>query len=293
MPLTKTVVITGGNAGIGFETALALAKMDYHVCLLSRNEQKAQQAVETLKEKSGNENVRYVLADLSSKVQIEAAAKIISEQFDHLDALVNNAGIWLSERTLNEEGVEVQFAVNHIAPFLLTHLLFPLLLKSEDARIVNVNSDTHFRGKIDFNDLTLSKGYNGIKSYAHSKLANCLFTYELDRKLKEKGIQNITVNALQPGLVKTDIGFKHTFSIHALVWKIRREFGVSPEEGAKTSVYLATAPEMKDISGLYWDKCESKPSSKNSYIIEDAQKMWAISKEMCGIEDYFGMRGER
>lgn len=289
MSINKTAVITGGNAGIGFETALALAKMNYQVCLLCRNEQKAAIAVESLKEKSGNPNVDYAIADLSSQSQIIEAAKKITEQFDHLDALINNAGIWLSERTLNEEGIEVQFAVNHIAPFLLTHLLFPLLQKSEDARIVNVNSDTHFRGKIDFNDLTLSKGYNGIKSYAHSKLANCLFTYELNRKLKEKDIPNITVNALQPGLVKTDIGFKHTFSLHALVWKIRREFGVTPEEGAKTSVYLATAPELKDISGLYWDKCESKPSSKNSYIEEDAEKMWAISKGMCGIEDFFGM----
>ncbi|MEZ4883202.1 MAG: SDR family oxidoreductase [Chitinophagales bacterium] len=287
MSSNKTAVITGSNAGIGFETALALAKMNYKVLLLCRNEQKASEAVEALKQKSGNADIGHVVADLSSKEDIAAAAKNISLQFDHLDALVNNAGIWLSERTLNKDGIEVQFAVNHLAPFLLTHLLLPLLLKSDDARIVNVNSDTHFRGKIDFNDLTLSKGYNGIKSYAHSKLSNCLFTYELDRKLKQKGIQNMAVNALQPGLVKTDIGFKHTFSLHALVWKIRREFGVTPEEGAKTSVYLATAPELKGISGLYWDKCASKPSSKNSYIEADAQKMWAISKEMCGIADFF------
>lgn len=286
MSSNKTAVITGSNAGIGFETALALAKMDYKVWLMCRNEQKAQKAVADLKQKSGNSNIDYVIADLASKEQIKAAAEKIHAEFDHLDTLINNAGIWLSKRTLNQDGAEMQFAVNHIAPFLLTHLLFPLLLKSDDPRIVNVNSDTHFRGKINFNDLTLSKGYNGIKSYAHSKLANCLFTYELDRKLREKGI-NMAVNALQPGLVKTDIGFKHTFSLHALVWKIRREFGVTPEEGAKTSVYLANSPDVKEISGLYWDKCSSKPSSKNSYIVEDAKRLWTITKELCGVKDFF------
>ncbi len=288
MSSNKTAIITGSNAGIGFETALALAKMDYKVWLLCRNEQKAQKAVTDLKQKSGNSNVGYVIADLASKEQIKAAVEKIHAEFDHLDALINNAGIWLSKRTLNKEGVEMQFAVNHLAPFLLSHLLFPLLSKSDDPRIVNVNSDTHFRGKIDFNDLSLSKGYNGIKSYAHSKLANCLFTYELDRKLKERGI-NMAVNALQPGLVKTDIGFKHTFSLHALVWKIRREFGVTPEEGAKTSVYLANSSDVKGISGLYWDKCSSKPSSKNSYIVEDAKRIWTITKEMCGVEDFFSV----
>jgi len=287
MATNKNAVVTGGNAGIGFETALALAQQDFHVLLLCRSEQKAKDAVEALKQKSGKTDIGYVVADLSSKTQITQAAKKISEKFGHLDALVNNAGVWLSERSLTKEGVEMQFAVNHIAPFLLSHLLFPLLLKAENGRIVNVNSDTHFRGKIDFNDLTLSKGYNGIKSYAHSKLANCLFTYELDRKLKEKGIQDIAVNALQPGLVKTDIGFKHTFSLHSLVWRIRREFGVSPAEGAKTSVYLASSEAAKGESGKYWDKCKTKPSSKNSYIEADAKRMWTVTKEMCGITDFF------
>ena len=283
----KNCVITGGNSGIGFETALALAKLKANVIILSRSNEKAMAAVKSIKAKSQNNAVNYVLVDLSSQQSIREAAKQIKQEFEKVDVLVNNAGTWISKLELTEDGVETQFAVNHLAYFLLTHELLGLLQKSEDARIVCVGSDSHFHGKMHFDDLSLGKKYHGLKAYAQSKLANTLFTYELDRQLKSKGINNISINCVQPGLVKTDIGLKHTISLHSLAWKIRRMSGVTPAEGAKTSIFLASAEEAKGESGKYWDKCKAKPSSKNSYIEDDAARLWEISKNLCSVEDYF------
>jgi retinol dehydrogenase 12 len=162
-----------------------------------------------------------------------------------------------------------------------------LLSKSDDARIVCVGSDSHFHGKINFDDLSLGKKYHGLKAYAQSKLANALFVYELDRQLKAHGLNQIAINCVQPGLVKTDIGLKHTISLHGIAWRIRRMGGVSPAKGAETSVFLATDEQIKGESGKYWDKCKSKPSSKLSYKTDDAKKLWDICNELCGIDDYF------
>jgi hypothetical protein len=138
-----------------------------------------------------------------------------------------------------------------------------------------------------FDDLSLGNKYHGLKAYAQSKLANVLFTYEFDRKCKAKGINNISINCVQPGLVKTDIGMKHTISLHGIVWRLRRMGGVTPAEGAKTSIYLASSEEVKQKSGLYWDKCKPKSSSKASYNEVDAKNLWNISKQLCHIHDYF------
>lgn len=283
----KNCVISGGNSGIGYETALALACLGANVIILSRNQGKAEAAVKSIKAKSQNNNVDFVLADLSSQKSIKDAAKYINREFSVLDVLVNNAGTWVSKLELTEDGVETQFAVNHLAYFLLSHELLEALYKSEDARIICVGSDSHFHGKMHFDDLTLGNKYHGLKAYAQSKLANTLFTYELDRLLKSRGINNISINCVQPGLVKTDIGLKHTISLHGIAWRIRRMGGVSPAEGAKTSIFLASSEEAKGESGKYWDKCKSKPSSKKSYDKEDATILWKISKDACDIGDYF------
>ncbi len=201
-----------------------------------------------------------------------------------VDRLINNAGTWFSKQELTREGVEMQFAVNHLAYFLLTHELLSGLKKSADARVVNVSSDSHFNGKIHFENLNLDGKYNGLKAYAQSKLANVLFVYQFHRI---NPFRNISIYAVQPGLVKTDIGLKHTLSLHALAWKIRRLGGVSPAEGAKTSVYLASSDEVKDMSGKYWDKCNPKSSSKNSYSREDQERLWKMCEKFCGIMNYF------
>ncbi|MFW5760189.1 MAG: SDR family oxidoreductase [Cyclobacteriaceae bacterium] len=280
----KKCIVTGGNAGIGYETALAIAREGADLIVVSRNPEKGKAAVEKIKQETGNQQVEMQQIDMSSQQSIRAGAEAIRKKWDRLDVLVNNAGTWFSKRVLTEDGIETQFAVNHLAYFLFTRQLLPLLRKATEARVINVASDSHFQGKMHFDDLSLEKKYHGLKAYAQSKLGNVLFTYEFDRR---KPDENISIYAVQPGLVKTDIGLKHTLSLHGLVWKIRRMGGVSPAEGAATSIFLASSPEAANQSGMYWDKCKPKSSSKRSYNEEDAARLWKISCELCGIQDYF------
>lgn len=283
----KNCIVTGGNSGIGFETALALSKLGANVIILCRNNEKAEDAVNSIKSKTQNANVDYVLVDLGSQKSIKDGANAILKKYPKVDVLINNAGTWLSKFSLTDDKIETQFAVNHLAYFLLTHDLMGALQNSDEARVICVGSDSHFHGKIHFEDLSLLKKYNGLKAYGQSKLANVLFVYEMDRQLKSRGIKNISINCVQPGLVKTDIGLKHTISLHGLVWKIRRLGGVSPAKGAETSIFLASSDEVTEQSGNYWEKCKSKLSSKNSYNKEDAKRLWDISEKLCGVVDYF------
>jgi NAD(P)-dependent dehydrogenase (short-subunit alcohol dehydrogenase family) len=283
----KNCVVTGGNAGIGYETALALAKAGANLIIVSRDREKALEALESIRLQASDSQIDYVLADLSSNKSIRRAADEILHKFATIDVLVNNAGTWFSKLEFTEDGIERQFAVNHLAYFLLTHELLGALAASRDGRIICVGSDSHFRGKLHFDDFSLRNNYHGLRAYAQSKLANVMFAYELDRRLKEKGLENISVNCVQPGRVNTDIGLKHTISFHALAWKIRRLGGLSPATGAATSVYLASEEAVKGQSGKYWEKCRPKPSSHHSYHREEAARLWDISESLCGIKDYF------
>lgn len=282
--MDKIVVITGATSGIGYQTALQLAHKKYRLILVSRNMEKANLARNRIMDLVPVSSIDLVHADLSVQQQIRRAGMEIVQLTSKLDVLVNNAGTWNSERRITEDGIEEVFAVNHLSYFLITHLLYPLLTLSENARIINLSSDSHFKGKMHFDDLGLEYNYHGLRSYAQSKLANVLFTYELDRL---KPHQNIVVNAVQPGLVKTDIGLKNTKWWHALAWKIRRSAGVSSQEGAQTSVYLATSEEVAAISAKYWDNCRMKPSSKDSYDLDHARKLWEISAGLCSVDKYF------
>lgn len=280
----KYCVVTGANSGLGFETAKALAFRGAHVAMVCRNEAKGKKALIELIQASGNSNISLFIADLSSQKALREAASKIRAKFPLVDVLVNNAGTWISELSYTEDGIEKMFAVNHLAYFYLTHLLYPHIAKSDDGRIVSVASDSHFQGKMYFDDLYLTKRYHGLRAYAQSKLANILFTYELDRI---KPHDNVSTYAIQPGLVKTDIGLKHTNWLHGLAWKLRRSGGVTPDVGAKTQIYTATAPEAKGQSGKYWDKSRPKPSSRRTYREEDARRLWKISEELCKIDDFF------
>lgn len=283
MMKNKTCLITGANAGIGFETAINLSRQGAKTILVCRSEEKARDAVEKIRRQVPEAKTNYLLADLSSQAQIRQLAEKALTHHDRIDVLINNAGSWFSEFQLTEDGVERQWAINHLSPFLLTHLLLPALRKSPDPRIINVSSDSHFHGKIHFEDVNLQNNYHGLRAYAQSKLANVLFTFEFERRKNFP----VTVNAVQPGLVKTDIGLKNTISFHGLMWKLRRLTGVSPEKGAATSVYLASSEEVTGVSGEYWDKCKPKTASKNANNQEDAAKLWQLSERMCGIKGYF------
>lgn len=280
----KICLITGANAGIGFETAKSLCAKGATTVLVCRSEEKAKKAIWEIKQDLPLAKTDYAIADLSSQKQVRELAGNIIRRYNQIDVLINNAGSWFSDFGLTEDGIERQWATNHLSPFLLTHLLLPSLQKAQDPRIINVSSDAHFHGKIHLRDVNLCKNYHGLRAYAQSKLANVLFTYEFDRR---KTSYPISINAVQPGLVKTDIGLKHTVSFHGLMWKLRRLGGVSPAKGAATSVYLASSEEAKGISGKYWEKCHPKPASKNAQNKEDAASLWKLSMEMCGIQRFF------
>jgi NAD(P)-dependent dehydrogenase (short-subunit alcohol dehydrogenase family) len=281
----KICLITGANSGIGFETAKSLCAKGAHVLLWCRSEEKAKQALAKIKAEYPDAKADIIISDLSSQKEIRKTCAEILEKYTHLDVLINNAGSWFSDFKLTPEGIEGQWAINHLAPFLLTHLMLPALQKSTDPRVITVSSDSHYHGNIHFNDVNLTQNYHGIRAYAQSKLANVLFTQEFERR---KGKLPVTICAVQPGLVKTDIGLKNTISFHGLMWKIRRLGGVSPKKGAETSVYLASEAGVKGISGKYWDRCKPKKPSKKTENISEAAKLWELSMDMCGIQNYFG-----
>ncbi|WP_114749333.1 SDR family oxidoreductase [Pleomorphovibrio marinus] len=282
----KICIITGANSGIGYETTKLMCAEGVTTILVCRSQEKAEKAIERIKQDIPDAKAEFAIADLSSQKQIGAMARDLLKRYPKIDVLINNAGSWYSDFDLTEDRFERQWAINHLSYFLFTHLMLTALQKSDDPRIINVSSDSHFQGKIHFKDVSLRKNYHGLRAYAQSKLANVLFTLEFERK-KPSGFEHISINAVQPGLVKTDIGLKHSISFHGLMWKIRRWLGVSPEKGAATSVYLAISEEVKGVSGKYWDKCKPKPPSKKAEDKEDAHKLWQLSLEMCAIRSFF------
>lgn len=280
----KICLLTGANSGIGFETARELSHKGFRLIMLCRSEEKANNAKDEILKSNPAAKIDLAIADLASQKQVRKVAKEIVASYPKMDVLINNAGSWFSEFGLTEDGIERQWAINHLAPFLLTQLLLPVLLEAEDPRIINLSSDSHFHGKIHFEDVNLKQKYHGLRAYAQSKLANVLFTHEFEVRKTEK---KLTINAVQPGLVKTDIGLKHTFSFHGFMWKIRRLGGKSPKRGAETSIFLASSDQVKGISGKYWDNCNIKSTSSSADSSLNAAKLWDLSMDMCGIKEYF------
>lgn len=280
----KTCVITGATSGIGLGIARGLAAQNFELVLIGRDAAKGGRVVENLKSETGNPSIYYFNVDLCVQKQIRATGEEISRRFPEIDVLINNAGVWTSRCELTEDKIEKQFAVNHLAYFLLTHLLYGNVAASAEGRIINIGSDSHKYGRINFDDLNLQRSYHGLKAYGQSKLANLLFTFELHRLKKD---DHVSVYCVQPGLVKTDIGVKHTNPFHSFMWKLRRLSGMTPDQAARTAIYLASSPEASGKSGLYWDKCKPKPSSSRSRNEQDAARLWKMSERLCGIENYF------
>jgi retinol dehydrogenase 12 len=280
----KTCVITGATSGIGYGIAKGLASKNFELILIGRDPAKGEAAVENLKDHAKHRYITYYNIDLCSQKNIRQTGEEIRSNHPKIDVLINNAGVWTSRCELTDEKIEKQFAVNHLAYFLMTHLLYPNITRSAEGRIINMGSDSHKYGKINFSDLNLERSYHGLKAYGQSKLANLLFTYELHRIKKH---DHVSVYCVQPGLVNTDIGVKHTNSFHGLMWKLRRLGGMTPEQAAETAIYLATAPEVAGNSGLYWEKCRPKASSPRSKDPYDAARLWKISEQLCGIDNYF------
>jgi NAD(P)-dependent dehydrogenase (short-subunit alcohol dehydrogenase family) len=278
MMKNKTVIVTGGNAGIGYETALGIAKLGATTYIISRDETKAKAAVEQLKAESHNLAIDYFIADFSRQKSVRQVAERIKQKLTVIDVLVNNAGGVYPSFALSEDGLEMTIATNHFGPFLLTNLLLPLIEKSSEGRIVNVSSRSHYRGKIDFESFTKEKGYFVMKAYEQSKLANGLFTSVLAERLKSK---NITVNSLHPGVVKTDIGKKGTPAYIRWFWSMFTFLGgISVEDGAKTSIYLASSNEVKNVTGKYFDLCKVKEESALAKDKNLAKQLWAETERL-------------
>lgn len=276
----KICLITGANSGIGKFTAMGLAKSGAKVIMVSRNKEKGQKTLQEIVGKTGNNEVELLTADFASFESVKKLVLEYKSKYNKLDVLINNAGTFFSELHYTKDGIEMQFAVNHLAPFLLTNLLLDTLKKSSSPRIINVSSKLHYRGSMDFDDLYLKKGYDGLKAYCQSKLANVLFTYELSRRVEGTGI---TVNCLHPGGVRTGLVNKNTSGIYKIGWIFLKPFMISPVTGAITSIYLAGSNEVEGMTGKYFDKCKPKRSSRISCDREIARRLWEVSEKLTGV----------
>ncbi len=275
----KVVLITGATNGIGKAAALEVARQGATVVIVGRNPAKTQATVTEIKQQSGSTAVDSLLADLSSLADVQRLASEFRQRYPRLDVLINNAGAYYGSRQLSADGYELTFAVNHLAPFLLTNLLLDLLKASAPARIINVSSDAHKGSTIHFEDLNAEKSFGtGYGAYGQSKLANVLFTYELARRLAGTGV---TVNALHPGLVSTGFG-SNVSGIMGILTRIMLMFALSPEKGADTIVYLASSPDAAGETGKYWTKRKAIASTEASYVEADQKRLWDVSVQMTG-----------
>jgi NAD(P)-dependent dehydrogenase (short-subunit alcohol dehydrogenase family) len=270
-------MITGANAGIGKQTALELAGLGAHVVLVARSEERGQAACQEIINQTGNKLVDLLVADLSSQAAIRSMVDTFKNRYDRLDVLVNNAGVFFSNRQVSVDGLEMTFALNHLGYFLPTILLWDVIAAGGPVRIVNVSSDAHRGAKINFDDLQCEKRYQGFTAYGMSKLANVLFTYELDRRRQGT---NVTVNALHPGFVASNFGQNNGGMVGFFMKRIVPWFGRSVAEGAATSVYLASSPDVEGISGKYFTDSKPVQSSPESYNVETARRLWEISEQL-------------
>lgn len=272
----KVCMITGATSGIGEVTALELARLGARVIVVGRNGRKGAATLKRIKEATGNDEVEFMQADFAELAQVRQLAQAFNSRYAGLDVLINNAGAVFMRRQESADGFEMTFAVNHLAPFLLTNLLLDPLKTNAPARIVNVSSDVHHQGKMNFDDLQLKEGYSMMPAYAQSKLANILFTYQLAKRLEGTGV---TVNALHPGFVRTNLGGNHGW-LSKILLPIIFLFAKSTEEGAQTSIYLASSDEVEGLSGKYFVNRKAKRSSRLSYDEASAQQLWQISEDL-------------
>ena len=256
--------------------------MGASVVIIGRSQEKCIATVNAIQAETGNPSVEYLLADLSSQAQIRVSVSKFYEKHDHLDVLVNNAGGFFLRRKLSVDGIEMTFALNHLAYFLLTSLLIEALKASACARVINVSSGSHLHEHLDFNDLQFKRFYNPMQAYGRSKLANVLFTYELSHQIAGT---HITANALTPGMVATDIWKKVNRWLNPLIYPVIRRFGQTPQEGAQTSIYLATSPEVEGVSGKYYVNRKPVNSDPITYDAAIARRLWQISEELTSLKN--------
>ena len=272
----KVCLVTGATDGIGKVSARVLAEKGAKVIIVGRNPEKSATVLAELKSSSGNENIDLLMADLAVMQEVRDLAEQVISRYDRLDILLNNAGGYFAKHELTSDGLEMTFALNHMSYFLLTNKLMELLKSSAPARIVNVSSDAHYGVDMDFENLNGEQEYKAWKAYQKSKLANVLFTYELLKKVPA----DITVNCLHPGFVATNFGHNIGGFFGPVLKIAQRISAIDPEEGAKTSIFLCSAPEVKGVSGKYFYKCQPKTSSRESRNMDTGKRLWQISSDI-------------
>jgi NAD(P)-dependent dehydrogenase (short-subunit alcohol dehydrogenase family) len=277
----KVVLVTGATAGIGEATARELARLGATVVGAGRNAEKCARVAESIRAASDNASVEFLVADLSVQAEVHKLAAEFKRKYVRLDVLINNAGAYFMRRRESADGIELTWALNHLTYFLLATSLLDVLKASAPARIVNVSSEAHRGSKLNFDDLENRRSYNGFPAYGQSKLANVLFTYELARRLAGTGV---TANVLHPGFVATQFGHNNGAVVRALMRLVQRFGGLSPEQGAQTSLHLAASPEVEGVTGQYFDNRRAVPSSPASYDEAGARRLWEISERMTALQ---------
>ena len=272
----KVCLVTGATDGIGKVSAQVLAEMGAKVIIVGRNPEKSAAVLAELKSISRNENIDLLMADLAVMKEVRDLAEQVISRYDRLDVLLNNAGGYFTKHEITSDGLEMTFALNHMSYFLLTNKLMGLLKSSVPARIVNVSSDAHYGVDIEFDNLNGEQDYKAWKAYQKSKLANVLFTYELLKKVPA----DITVNCLHPGFVATNFGNNNGGFVSPVLKIAKRISAIDPEEGAKTSIFLCSSPEVEEVSGKYFFKCQPKTSSRESRNMDTAKRLWQISSDI-------------
>lgn len=280
----KRVLITGATNGIGKVAALELAKLGAEVVIVGRDEKKTRRVCNDLEKLGGSAKIDMLIADLSSMDEIRRIAAEFRAKYDRLDVLLNNAGAVFSEYQASVDGYEMTFALNHISYYLLTHLLLDMLIQTSqekgEARIVNVSSSAHRNATLRLDNLREASSYSFMNSYGASKLMNVLFTYELACRLVDR---TVTVNAVHPGLVNTGFGHNTGRVWSGLIKIAQKLFAISPQKGAETLVYLASSPDVRGISGKYWNDKTQKRSSELSYDRARQTQLWDFSAEATGV----------
>jgi NAD(P)-dependent dehydrogenase (short-subunit alcohol dehydrogenase family) len=279
----KVCLVTGATAGIGQVAATELCRRGARVIIVGRSSERCAATEALIRTAAGADRVDSLVADLSSLSEVGRLAGLVRDRYPRLDVLLNNAGAMFWKRSESADGIERTFALNHLSYFALTNLLLPLLKNSAPARIVSVASDAHKGCVINFDDIQLKQKYSGWKAYKQSKLANIMFSYELAKRIEGSGV---TANALHPGFVNTN--FLQVFNDAPAGWLIRSLANIvalSPEKGARTSIYLASSPEVDGVSGRYFVKEKPVESSHQSQDQAPWERLWRLSVDMTGVAE--------